>query len=328
MKKIIAIIIFSIVLSSCSQGNGEIALRNSVGRANKVLVVIKNSLWMEEVGDELRVSLGKLMVGMPQPEKTLSLAQVAPLGFKGMMRNSRNILLVEQSDKEVFNINTDKYARPQTLIYLSGTSEESIKAMIAKHADEIKKTFKSSDVKIQQEYFATKKVDDSKYKTLQNLKISLTIPKEFRTVDDTGEFLWLRQHLRSGIARGAGSNNILVYSIPLKSDFMNVDSVIAMRDKIGERYIPGSKDGMYMITEKLYDPKTNETSLKGLKTYETRGKWEMKNDFMAGPFLNYAIIDKKNNRILVIEGFTYAPSVDKRQFIFELEAIAKSVELQ
>ena len=48
---------------------------------------------------------------------------------------------------------------------------------------------------------------------------------------------------------------------------------------------------------------------------------------MAGPFLNYAILDKKNNRLLVVEGFTYAPSVNKREFIFELEAIAKSLKI-
>ncbi len=49
---------------------------------------------------------------------------------------------------------------------------------------------------------------------------------------------------------------------------------------------------------------------------------------MAGPFVNYNIIDKKNNRIIVVEGFTYAPSVNKRDFIFELEAIAKSIVIK
>ena len=53
----------------------------------------------------------------------------------------------------------------------------------------------------------------------------------------------------------------------------------------------------------------------------------MKNDFMAGPFLNYTVIDKKNNRLIVFEGFTYAPSVSKRAFVFELEAIAKSMKI-
>jgi hypothetical protein len=47
---------------------------------------------------------------------------------------------------------------------------------------------------------------------------------------------------------------------------------------------------------------------------------------MNGPFINYAIQDKTNNRILVIEGFCYAPSKQKRDLMFELEAIIKSVQ--
>jgi hypothetical protein len=83
-----------------------------------------------------------------------------------------------------------------------------------------------------------------------------------------------------------------------------------------------------MITEEAYTPFTSEVVLDGKKTFETRGKWEVKNDFMAGPFLNYSVVDKKNNRIIVFEGFTYAPSVNKRAFLFELEAIAKSMKIK
>ena len=66
------------------------------------------------------------------------------------------------------------------------------------------------------------------YKTLKKLNISLTIPEEFKTVDDTGDFLWLRQHLKSGIARGAGNNNILVYSLPLNDQTMSSNNIISI----------------------------------------------------------------------------------------------------
>jgi hypothetical protein len=198
---------------------------------------------------------------------------------------------------------------------------------LKEHMSEIIQTFKESDIKVLQRSFYNKRVNDSMYKTLKKLSISLTIPEEFKTVDDTGDFLWLRQHLKSGIARGAGNNNILVYSMPLNDQTMSSNNIISMRDQIGEKYIPGSKQGMYMITEAAYTPRTTKIEILGNDAFETRGKWEVKNDFMAGPFLNYAIIDKKNNRLLVVEGFTYAPSVNKREFLFELEAIAKSLKI-
>ena len=325
MKKSITVLFLSYVLISCM--DNTVVLPRSVGAFNKVTVVAKGSLWAGDVGDQIRNSFGELMVGLPQPEKTLSIGHVAPNGFTSMMRSNRNVLVIELSDKASYVKTTNKYANPQTLIYLSAKDKMSLLSSLQKHMSEIIQAFKESDIKVLQRSFYNKRVNDSMYKTLKKLNISLTIPKEFKTVDDTGDFLWLRQHLKSGIARGAGNNNILVYSLPLNDQTMSSNNIISMRDQIGEKYIPGSKQGMYMITEAAYTPRTIKTEILGNDAFETRGKWEVKNDFMAGPFLNYAIIDKKNDRLLVVEGFTYAPSVNKREFLFELEAIAKSLKI-
>ena len=325
MKKSITVLCLSYLLISCM--DNTVVLPRSVGAFNKVTVVAKGSLWAGDVGDQIRNSFGELMVGLPQPEKTLSVGHVAPNGFTSMMRSNRNVLVIELSDKESYVKTTNKYANPQTLIYLSAKDKMGLLSSLKEHMSEIIQTFKESDIKVLQRSFYNKRVNDSMYKTLKKLNISLTIPEEFKTVDDTGDFLWLRQHLKSGIARGAGNNNILVYSMPLNDQTMSSNNIISMRDQIGEKYIPGSKQGMYMITEAAYTPRTTKIEILGNDAFETRGKWEVKNDFMAGPFLNYAIIDKKNNRLLVVEGFTYAPSVNKREFLFELEAIAKSLKI-
>ena len=47
----------------------------------------------------------------------------------------------------------------------------------------------------------------------------------------------------------------------------------------------------------------------------------------AGLPINYAIEDKINNRWVILEGFAFAPSVEKRDHMFELEAIIKSVKI-
>jgi hypothetical protein len=46
---------------------------------------------------------------------------------------------------------------------------------------------------------------------------------------------------------------------------------------------------------------------------------------MSGPFINFAIIDKDNDRVLVLEGFSYSPSKEKRDLMLELEQIIRSV---
>ena len=325
MKKLITALLFTSFFVSCI--DNTVVLPRSVGVFNKVTVVASGSLWAGDVGDEIRSSFGELMVGLPQPERTLSVGHVAPNGFTSMMRSNRNILVVELSDKESYTKTYNKYSSPQTIMYVSAKDKEGLLQILKKNMKEIIQTYKDSDIRVLQHIFANKRVNDSMYKTLKNLNISLTIPKEFKTVDDTGEFLWLRQHLKSGIARGTGNNNIIVYSLPLNNQTKQADNIISMRDMIGKKYIPGAREGMYMITEAAYTPFTVKTEILGCEAFETRGKWEVKNDFMAGPFVNFAIIDKKNDRLLVIEGFTYAPSVNKREFLFELEAIAKSLKI-
>ena len=327
MKKICILFTIGLFLSSCV-GNDKFILRNSIGKINKVMVVAKASDWNGDIGKEIRNSFGELMVGLPQPESLLKVSQVAPNGFGNMMKVARNILVIGVSDEEKYFVRKNVYAQPQTIIYVYAKDKEGVIKMFKKHKKEIIKTVIQSDISMTQNLFKKNKLDDTQFKTLQNLGVSLTIHNKFKTVDDTGDFLWLRHHLTSGIAK-TGSNNILVYSVPLEDETQVSDSIISVRNRIGKKYIPGSNpETMYMITEEAYTPFTFDAVIDGKKAYETRGKWEVKNDFMAGPFLNYTILDKQRNRLLIFEGFTYAPSVSKRAFLFELEAIAKSMKIQ
>jgi|TARA_B100000767_G_scaffold245889_1_gene245076 hypothetical protein len=327
MKIGIYTVLITLLMTSCV-GTDKVILQTAVGKVNKVMVVTKSSNWLGDIGKEVRNTFGEFILGLPQSEVKMSVSQVAPNGFSSMMKAGRSILILEESDKENFTIRYNVYAKPQTIIYISAKDENGLIEQFKKHKKNILEAYREADLKFIQRIFLKDKLDDSKYKTLQNLGISLTIHDKFRTVDDTGDFLWLRHHLTSGIAK-TGSNNILVYAIPLKDESKVVENILKVRDSIGKKYIPGSDpETMHMITEKAYTPSTTEAKIAGRKGFETRGKWEVKNDFMAGPFLNYTILDAKNNRLIVFEGFTYAPSVNKREFIFELEAIAKSMVIK
>ena len=327
MKKVYILFAITILLTSCV-GNDKFVLRSSIGKVNKVMVVTKASDWTGEIGKEIRNSFGELMVGLPQPEPLLSISQVAPNGFGNMMKVGRNILVIGIGEKEEYLVRKNVYAQPQTIIYVYATDDEGVIKMFKKHEKQIIETFNQSDIQMTQGLFRKNPLDDSQFETLQNLGISLTIHDKFRKVKDSLGFLWLRHHLTSGIAK-TGSNNILVYSVPLENEETVSDSIVAVRNRIGKIHIPGSDpETMHMITEEAYTPFTFDATIDGKKAYETRGKWEVKNDFMAGPFVNYTVVDKKNNRLVVFEGFTYAPSVNKRAFLFELEAIAKSMKIK
>ena len=134
-------------------------------------------------------------------------------------------------------------------------------------------------------------------------------------------FIWIKKEITSG------NTSILIYQLPLNAilRYNEVNSIIKNRDSIGNLYIHGTESLSKMITEAAYSPYFSKINLVGRKTYETKGTWEMKNDIMSGPFINYAIMDEKNKRILVLEGFCYAPSKEKRDLMFEMESIIKSI---
>ena len=329
MKKSLLIFLLLLIVTSCKkETKDEIVLPSSLGNTNKILVVVKGNDWDGKIGDEVRTVFGEHQVGLPQPETILSVSQIDPSGFKGFIKNGKAILILRKGKADDISIERNKYAKPQIIVHATAKDEKGVINLMKSRGKEIIKIFQEEDIKFIQTVFKKERLDESQFKTVQNLNISFDVPDRYKLVDDTGDFLWLRQHLKSGIARGDGTNNILVYSVPLEEGMDVADTISAIRDSIGKKYIPGSKEGMYMITEQAYTPHTYEIKFKGKEAYETRGKWEVKNDFMAGPFLNYTVVDKEHNRLVVFEGFTYAPSVNKRNLIFELEAIAKTLKIK
>ena len=119
---------------------------------------------------------------------------------------------------------------------------------------------------------------------------------------------------------------LMCYTVPITSeDDENGNNIVNIRNAFGKKNIPGQIEDSYMITEEAYTPHVFEVELNEKKAFETRGKWEVKNVYMAGPFLSYTVVDKPNNRLVVVEGLTYAPSINKRDYMFELEAILKTL---
>ena len=64
---------------------------------------------------------------------------------------------------------------------------------------------------------------------------------------------------------------------------------------------------------------------KKTSVFEARGLWDMRHDAMGGPFVSYVMKDSANNRILVSEGFIFAPQKNKRAMIRELEAALQTI---
>ena len=58
-----------------------------------------------------------------------------------------------------------------------------------------------------------------------------------------------------------------------------------------------------------------------------RGLWFMRNDCMGGPYVSHARVDTEANRVVVVEGFVYAPEKMKRGLIRRLEGSLYTLRL-
>jgi hypothetical protein len=323
MKKITIFLMTITFLISCESGQEKKVLKSANGRINNVLVVLKNSQWQGEIGDELREIIAEPVLGLPQPEPQFEVTQIPPENFGRMFRATRNILNIGISDDNSFSVASNVYAYPQRIITITGKNKETLIAEIKNNRKKIFNTFKSSDLLSIQALTLKKYWDPSNIKTFKEQGYSIKVPKKYNLVEDTGNFIWFRYHLN-----GDNSMEIISYTFPITSEEdENGSTIITHRNAIGKKHIPGQIEDSYMITEKAYTPHIVEVKLNGKKTFETRGKWEVKGVFMAGPFLSYYVVDKPNNRIIVVEGLTYAPALNKRDYMFELEAILKTLKI-
>lgn len=324
MKKLGILLAIISLFISCDTGNQKKSYKEANGRINNLLVVMKNSEWQGEIGDELRKIIAEPVLGLPQPEAQFEVTQVPLENFSTMFKATRSILKIGITGQNSFLIASKVYASPQKIITITGKNKEGLINEIQKHSQQIITAFKSSDLESVRRRVLKKHWNITKIETFKKQGYSITIPRNYKKVEDNGDFVWYRYHLNGG-----NSMELFTYSVPITSeDDVNGNNIVEIRNAFGKKNIPGQVDDSYMITEEAYTPHIFEVELDGKKAFETRGKWEVKGVYMAGPFLSYTVVDKPNNRLVVVEGLTFAPGIRKRDYMFELEAILKTLKIE
>ncbi|WP_245569833.1 DUF4837 family protein [Flavobacterium soli] len=321
-RKLGALTLFFVCINlfSCDEDKkGKIT--ESTGKINSLSIVISDQLWNGEVGDSLRKKFAAPVDGLPQEEPLFTITQLPVKILDGYKTISRNVIIIKREEQNYFKFEKNEFATPQNVVHISGNNVAEIIAHIEKNGDSIADKFKETEILKNQEIINASLLDDKKIR--DKFKVSLKIPSTYNYVMQRKNFIWLKREILSG------NTSIVMYKVPFKTILRNDDivtNIISMRDSFGGKYIKGKKRNTKMRTEESYSPYFFNTILDHKRTYETKGTWELKGEFMSGSFINYAIMDREKREFIVIEGFCYAPSTDKRDLMHELEAIIKSVK--
>ena len=314
MKRTASILFFLIITLSCSE-NQQKLLPSSSGNINNVSVVSSNELWDGAVGDVIRENFGRPIYGLPQIEPVFSLSHIPSKVFSGFATKSRTILKVDIAEKEgVFNFK-NTYASPQRIIQITGKSTDNIIEIINENLNSIYSTMFLNEIQEKQRRISKNLNQTQAIKNSTGL--TLRFPSAYRVAKVDSNFVWIRRDIETG------SVNLFVSRYNDK----NNSSVLKIRDSISKHHIPGPVENTFMSTDPIYTPSSQQISIRGKQILETRGLWEIKGQFMAGPFLNYQFeSNTKQDEYIMLDGFVYSPGSSKREYVFELEAIMRSLK--
>jgi hypothetical protein len=326
MRKLAIVMLSLLFFTACENNEAKgkkRALSSSSGNINNLSVVMDNDLWEGSVGENTRAILGEPVYGLPQEEPTFTLRHMPSNVFTGFARKNRTVFKVELGKDADTKFYEDAFATPQKMVLVTGQTKAEIIEQLNSNSDKIIASFKKTEIKEKQ-----RRIKKSLGKTdkIQNtLGLNINYPSAYRIATEDDKFFWIRRDIESG------SINLMLYEMPIdvitKGDEA-INDVIKMRDSIGKKYIPGPTEGTFMTTEEAYTPFMQSTIVDNKPALETKSTWHVKGAYMAGPFINYVIEDKDNQRLIVAEGFAYAPAVGKRDYVFELESIIKSIKIK
>ncbi len=307
-----------LILVSCDKEVKNFKPQSS-GRINSISVIIDKSSWDGKIGDAIRDKYASEFIGLPQVEEAFTLNYIPYEAFTGFGRTARNIIYINKKKQDKPRMIRDRYARPQLFLEVSGLDNESIIQGISSSFEFSSAQFQKGEITENKNRILNSLLKDT---GLDSLNISLKIPSAYSVFKNEPETVWLQKPLKNG------TSNLIIKDLnsPV-SDFekINLNDVVSLRDSIGKEFIPGRVENSYMITEKEYLPYISYQTVNGFEAIETRGTWEVKGDYMGGPFINYIIKDTLNNSLLYVEGFVFSPSQRKRDKMIELEAVIKSV---
>ena len=315
------IAVLATVLISCD--NDAVIRKKISGKPGDLIVVIPQETWDGHVGEAMKKVLMQPQIGLPQREPIFSVFDVPPIAFKNIFQSNRNIIYTRISptlDSSRVEFKSDVWAWPQSVVNIFARNSTEFIELFNKNSDNIVAYMLRSERERLQRNNANfpEKGLVNLFKT--KFDIELDVPTGFKIAKEKDNFLWVRYDTPEI------TQSIVAYTFPYTSDstFTN-NYLLSMRDE-ALKEVEGSLAGSYMITEQqLFDPLFQIFKFKNNYAAEIRGLWKVEKDFMGGPFINLAVLDEANNRVVVIDGFVYAPTKDKRNFLRQVEAIAYSL---
>ncbi len=322
---VITLVMLSLVSCRNKKSGTDLLTPASSGRPYEVTVIMADSLWNRPAGRAVFAALDTDVPGLPQSERSFFIYHMDVQNYDQITRLSRNLILVDINPnlytQTKFKYQRDVYSSPQMIMTIQSPDENELTAYVNTHRNAIVEFFTLAEMNREVEFLKQHHNRNLSDKVKEMFNCEMNIPEELRSFKVGKDFVWASTN------KGTADMNFVMYSYPYTSNkTFTKEYFIAKRDSFMKANIPGAKPNMHMATDSEFVDVKN-IMVKKNYAMEARGLWEMEHDMMGGPFVSHSSVDTVNNRVIVVEGFVYAPDTKKRDLMRKMEASLYTLQL-
>lgn len=307
----------TVVFMACNEKSAGL-LPSSSGKPFEVILTSNDTAAASMVSK----ALSRKCVGLPQDEPMFDVIRTGNGSIDTSTRVARAIVIVGIDstlyDKVGLQYEHNIYAEPQIVVSITSRDNDMLQRDIPRLERLLCELLTRMEMNAAYRMLDKRNNPIAERAALSELHVNTRIPEDLTSSKTGINFLWLSNNTAQGM------QNICIYSYPGLDT--NASTFITMRDSIMEENMPGEEPEMHMKTVKrsvgrrVVNEKTEKRSC-------FVGLWEMEGDMMGGPFVAHALADTARKRVVVVEGFVYAPEQRKRNLIRRLEASLYSTHI-
>lgn len=299
-------------------------LSSVTGAPGEVFVIVEKTYWEGDIGTELRGTLTADYPYLPQSEPMFSVFNAPHSAFKGSFCLHRNVVVVNIGggiDSTGVKYQIDVWAHPQIVVTVYAPDQNAALELIRQEKGRIASAIEQKER--DRIITNTKKFEDRdiRMEVASFLGGSPYFTKDFSIKKKTNGFVWV-SHETTYVNQGT-----FFFKIPyVEPEFLTCDWCVDQIDSVLQANVPGMRDNSYMMTNRYIEPGLQYVQYRNRSFVEVRGLWELKNDYMGGPFVCHIFPDSANSCYIVEYGFVYAPKYEKRNYLRTVESILYSYD--
>jgi len=315
--------ILLISLFSCSSNTGYKPA--FTGQQGELIIVCSNNWWSN---DSLRNTLLQTLQvpypNLPQAEPIFNVAHYTEGDLNQLLERHRNILWFKEALKSSSDIQYDVNAAAQLIISVNAKNATAALDEYRKQRNRIISAFEKKELDRISSKAKSAKNDAFTALLDSTFGCSMAIPKDFQVIKKAENILYFR---RERIKKLSGTTHfitdgIAVFTYPYRSDSTFSKSFQDFQRKnFLAPVIIGTSPVNYYSNQTIIPAAFDTVNFKGQFATKYSGLWRLKNEFLGGPFISYAFLNKAGTKVITIEAYVMAFKFDKREYMKDLEGI-------